>query len=113
MAQAIVGVFESVAAAEQAKTLLTASGVAQERIALSADLVKDGIAAEAPGQSYEHQSSSRGADEREAHAARYGSAVRSGACVLSVSSDSREDRRRLARLLRQQGARVTMERPAL
>ena len=39
-------------------------------------------------------------------------AVRTGACLLSVSSESGADRRRLAEVLREQGARVTLERPA-
>lgn len=106
----IVGVFDSVAAAEHAKAQLTASGVPGERITLSANLLEDGIAAEAPGQSYEHQSYA-GSDGPDTQAARYGTAVRTGACLLSVSSESGAHRRQLAELLRREGARIAMERP--
>ena len=107
----VVGVFDSVAAAERARAELRERGVPAERIALSANLLEDGIAAEAPGQSYENQSygASVGLDT---DWARYNSAVRIGACLLSVSAGSRDDRRRLAELLRRQGARLAMERPA-
>lgn len=106
----VVGVFESVAAAEHAKARLAASGVPEERIAVSANLVEDGIAAEAPGQSYEHQSY-EGSDSADTRRARYGTAVRTGACLLSVSGETGAERRQLAELLRREGARVTMLRP--
>lgn len=107
----LVGVFDSVGAAERAKARLTAYGVPAESIAVSGNLTEDGIAAEAPGQSYEHQSF-RGSDGPDSDWARYNTAVRTGACLLSVSSESGFDRRRLAEVLLEQGARVTLERPA-
>ena len=110
--KAVVGVFETVGAAEQARAQLAASGEAAERIVVTGNLMADGIAAEASGQSYEHQSDLGGAPADEANWARYNSAVRSGACVLSVESHSLGERKRLTELLRQQGARIAMERPA-
>ena len=110
--KAVVGVFETVGAAEQARARLAASGVAAERIVVTGNLMADGIAAEASGQSYEHQSDRGGSHGNEAGWARYNSALRTGACVLSVESHSRGARQRLAELRRQQGARITMERPA-
>lgn len=107
----LVGVFNSVAAAERAKARLTAAGVPAERIAVSANLLEDGIAAEAPGQSYQHQSYG-GSDGADTDWARYHTAVLTAACLLSVSSGSGADRRRLAEVLLEQGARITLERPA-
>ena len=106
-----VGIFGSVSAAEKARAQLLQSGVPAERIALSANLTDDGIAAEAPGQSYEHQSC-RGSDRTESHRARYNEAVLSGACVLSVASSSGGDCRQLQELMKREGARITMERPS-
>ena len=54
-ARTVVAVFESMPAAEGAKTTLIRAGVPEQRIALSAGLTDDGIAAEVPGQSYENQ----------------------------------------------------------
>ena len=107
----VVGVFSSVAAAERAKARLGSAGVPAERIAVSANLLEDGIAAEAPGQSYDHQSDG-GSGGADADWARYNTAVRTAACVLSVSSESGADRRRLAEVLLEQGARMTLVRPA-
>jgi hypothetical protein len=107
----VVGVFDSVGAAERAKAWLTSFGVRAERIAVSGNLMEDGIAAEAPGQSYEHHSTG-GSEGRDTDWARYNTAVRTGACLLSVSSGSGADRRRLAEVLLEQGARVALERPA-
>lgn len=110
-ARIVVGIFGSTHAAEQARTQLAESGVPAERVTLSVNLMEDGIAAEAPGQSYEHQSpqGSEGADE--AALARYNTAVRTGACLLSVSSESGVDLRRIEELLHRKGARITMQRP--
>jgi len=110
MGRTAVGIFDSVGSAERARAQLLQSGVPEERIALSANLTDDGIAAEAPGQSYEHQTY-RGSDKADTDRARYGEAVRTGACVLSVSSSSGGDCRQLQLLMKREGARVTMERP--
>lgn len=110
MGRTAVGIFDSVSSAERARAQLLQSGVPAERIALSANLTDDGIAAEAPGQSYEHQTY-RGSDKADMDRARYGEAVRTGACVLSVSSSSGGDCRQLQLLMKREGARVTMEQP--
>jgi hypothetical protein len=122
----VVGIFDSVSAAEGAKVALVESGVPTNRIALSANLTEDGIAAEAPGQSYEHQSY-RGSDKlsgfdllrslfgrkpgTDTDRARYNEAVRSGACIVTVDSGSGGDARRIKDLMHRKGARITMERP--
>ena len=54
-AKTVVGVFESVAAAEQARGTLLRAGMPESRIALSANFTDDAIAAEVPGQSFENQ----------------------------------------------------------
>lgn len=96
----VVAVFTSVSAAEEAKGTLLREGVAEGRIALSAGLTEDAIAAEAPGQSYENQPG----QPHDAEVARYGEAVRSGGCVLSVFARSDEECHYLVRLLRERGA---------
>ena len=104
----MVGVFGSPAAAEQARGALLDAGVPASRLALSAPLTEDGIAAEAPGQSYENQP---GQASDEIEAARYGESVRTGACVLSVFTRSEEEKQYVERLLRRNGARqVTVRR---
>jgi hypothetical protein len=111
MGRTAVGVFESVGAAEKAKAELLKSGIPEERIALSANLTDDDIASEAPGQSYEHQTYA-GSDRADTHRARYGEAVRTGACILSVASTSGGDCKQLQQVMKRVGARVTMERPS-
>jgi hypothetical protein len=109
----ISGVFDSVAAAEQARAILMEAGVPVRRIAVSSDLTADGIAAEAPGQSFENQPG-QGAGSavlegsREKRAARFGEAVRSGACVLSVHARSAEERLMVEELMRRNGAHRTL-----
>ncbi len=110
MSRTAVGIFESVGAAEKAKVELLKSGIREERIALTANLTDDDIASEAPGQSYEHQTYA-GSDRADTHRARYGEAVRTGACVLSVATSSGGDCRQLQSLMKRVGARVTMEGP--
>ncbi len=103
-AQTIVGVFASPAAAEDARAALLEAGVPESRIALSARLTEDGIAAEAPGQSYENQP---GQAPSESRMAPYGEAVRSGACVLSVFTRSEEERQFVEQLLLKNRAHIT------
>ena len=105
----IVGIFGDVGAAERARAELMEAGIARHRIALSANLTDDDLAAEAPGQSYENQSYAMPEDD-ERDQARFNDEVHSGACVLSVASDAR-DRERIAEVLRSQGARRTLLRP--
>ena len=77
-------------------------------MALSALLTDDGIAAEAPGQSYENQP---GQPSSDSELARYGEAVRAGACVLSVFTRSEEEERYVEQLLLRNGAHHTAIRP--
>ena len=56
---------------------------------MSAPLTEDGIAAEAPGQSYENQSYEP--DPEDSQLARYTEAVLTGACVLSVATEPGKD----------------------
>jgi hypothetical protein len=103
-AQTIVGVFASPAAAEEARAALLRAGVPENRIALSSGLTEDGIAAEAPGQSYENQP---GQPAWDSAMASYGEAVRTGACVVSVFARSEEERQYVERLLRENRAHIT------
>jgi hypothetical protein len=103
-AHTIVGVFASPLAAEEARAVLLRAGVAEHRIALSAGLTEDGIAAEAPGQSYENQP---GQPAWDSAMAPYGEAVRSGACVMSVFARSEEERQYVEKLLLQNRAHIT------
>jgi hypothetical protein len=107
-AQTVVGVFDSSVAAEQAKVALLEAGVPEARMALSVPMTDDGIAAEAPGQSFENQP---GQPPAESRAARYGEAVRSGACVLSVFTRSEEEKQYIEQLLLRYRAHQTTTPP--
>ena len=63
---------------------------------LGVPLTDDGVAAEAPGQSFENQPGQPPADSR---SARYGEAIRTGACVLSVFTRSEEEKQHVEQLL--------------
>ncbi len=107
-AKTVVAVFDSRPAAEIAKATLLRAGVPESRIAVSAGLTDDGIAAEVPGQAYENQP---GQPATDAEAARFGEAVRSGACVVSVLARSDEETDYVAELLRRERAYRTAIRP--
>lgn len=107
-AKTVVAVFESMPAAEGAKATLVRAGVPERRIAVSAHLTEDGIAAEVPGQSYENQP---GQPAESSEAARWGEAVRSGACVVSVLARSDEEIDYVTQLLRGERAYRTAIRP--
>jgi hypothetical protein len=98
-ARTVVAVFDSMPAAEGAKATLMRAGVPEQRIAVSAGLTDDGIAAEVPGQSYENQP---GQPAEESEAARFGEAVRTGACVVSVLARSDEEIDYVTQLLRRE-----------
>jgi hypothetical protein len=105
-AETVVGIFASAAAAEEARRALLDAGMPENRMALSAGLTDDGIAAEAPGQSFENQP---GQPASESRSARYGEAVRTGACVLSVFTRSAEERQYVEQLLSRNGAHITTQ----
>jgi hypothetical protein len=93
----LVAVFHSASSAEDAQSALLEHGIARHRVSLSADMTSDPIAGEAPGQSYENQP---GQPADESATAKYGDAVRMGACVLSVDASSRAECADIERLLR-------------
>ena len=107
-AKTVVGVFASASAAEEARTVLLRSGVPESRIALSAGLTDDGIAAEVPGQSYENQPGQPPEDSR---VARHGQRVRAGACVVSVFTRSEEEKQYVEQLLLRSSARSASVQP--
>ncbi len=105
----VTGIFDSHAAAAQARDALLSWGVARERITLSEGETSDGIAAEAPGETYENQA---GEDEESAERGRFGSAVRGAVCTISVDAGhSQAERRRIGALLRSNGAREVTRPP--
>jgi hypothetical protein len=106
-AKTVIGVFASHAAAEEASTALRQAGVPESRIALSAGLTDDAIAAEAPGQSFENQPG----QGDEMNSARYAEAVRGGACVVSVFARSDEESHYVEQLMRAKRAYRTGLRP--
>jgi hypothetical protein len=106
-AKTVVGVFESVSAAEDARATLLHAGVPEKRIALSGGLTDDPLAAEAPGQSFENQPGQR----HEKKTAQYGEAVRSGGCVVSVFVRSDEESHYVEQLMREKRAYRTGTHP--
>ncbi len=98
----LTGIFASRADAEYARRALLDAGVTPDNMAMSVSQTRDGIAAEAPGESYENQPGEPRSEDR---AAPYNEAVRSGVCALTVDVYSDGERDRLGRLLRENGAR--------
>lgn len=113
----LVGLFPSVEAGQRARQALVAAGIDEQRMVLSANLLADGIAAEYPGQAYENQDYPSSDQVRapggwtDTDQARYGSEVRSAACILNVRLDSRTELARVSGLLVQAGARRALTRP--
>jgi hypothetical protein len=91
-------VFESLAEAERAREAMVAAGISGARIAVSRSSTEDELAGEAPGQSYENQPG-QAADDDTREEARFGTRVRGRACVLTVASDSAEERRKAESVL--------------
>ncbi len=107
--RAVVAVFDTVEAARAAEASLLAAGLPQSRVHVTANLAADGIAAEAPGQSYENQPGQSAADSAES---RYGESVRLGTCVLTADADSAHAAQALERSLAGHGARKVLVRDA-
>lgn len=99
--QQIAAVFDDVQAAQGARARLMQAGIEAGRIAIAAT-TEDGVAGEHPGHTFENQP---GQPHDESAAARYGAAVRSGGCVLTVDTESAAEGRRIGELLRERGAR--------
>ena len=98
----VSGVFDTVDSAERARADLLEEGIEGQRISLSALQTDDGIAAESPGHTFENQPGQTG---KSSAAARYGAAVRTGSCVLTVHAHSSAERERSSELMRACGAR--------
>jgi hypothetical protein len=100
------------------------AGIPVESIALSVSGTADGIAAEAPGESYENQPGEARADAAEGgfirrignwiggeashdtRQARYGEAVRAAVRVLTVDVRSEEEKQRIANILERCGGAI-------
>lgn len=98
----VTGVFACAADAERARQALIAIGIDGDCVTLSVSQAVDGIAAEAPGQSYENQPGQAAADSK---ASWYATAVRSGDCALTVDAATAAERARVGEMLRSCGAR--------
>lgn len=109
-AKTAVGIYENVGAAERARNELVAAGVARERISLSRSLTEDGIAAEAPGQSFENQQGG-GQPESEREHARFNETLRAGGCIVTVNCADGADESGVRELMQRSGARGTLARP--
>jgi hypothetical protein len=103
MPPSVVGVFASADAAARARADLVRRGVALERITMSAHLTEDGIAAEAPGQSYSNQPGQPRTDFPEGSDA---DVVRTGACALTVQPESAAEMELARGVLLGEGARL-------
>lgn len=103
----IIGIYSSMARARLAVEALVDEGVPEERVALSVDLTQDGIAAEAPGQSYVNQPSDRGGwfgsaaaeRRREARPSGPGDSLHRGACVVTADARSADEAERARRIM--------------
>ena len=104
----IVGVFRDPGDAQAARAALLHRGLPEEALALSAVTGDDGVADEFPGESYENQP---GESEDGNAAARFGEAVRSGACILSVEPRDGFDAESIAALLQAHRAMRTLRPP--
>jgi hypothetical protein len=106
----VMGIFDRPDDAEKLKEELLQAGIARHRIVISRLVTEDGIAAEAPGQSYENQ---HAADEslvgEVPDPEKLGEAVRSSACVVSVVARSPLDKQHIARLMLRHGARQMVD----
>lgn len=98
----VIGIYSSIARARLAQEALIVEGMPEERIAISVDLTEDGIAAEAPGQSYVNQPADRGGWFGSRHGsgsngreARHMDAVQRGACVVTAEARSPAEAHRI------------------
>ena len=106
----VMGIFDRPDDAEKLKEELLEAGIARHRIVISRLVTEDGIAGEAPGQSYENQHASDDSFVGEVpDPEKFGEAVRGSACVVSVVARSPLDREHIARLMLRHGARQTVE----
>lgn len=104
----VVGIFRSVEAANAARDGLLAAGIEEARMVMSAPITDDGIGGEYPGQSFENQP---GQSRQDSENARYGEAIRSGLCTLSVDTESTAQHDEVAAILCKSGASNTVRPP--
>jgi hypothetical protein len=104
----IVGVFRDPRDAQAARAALLHRGLPEEALALARVTGDDGVADEFPGESYENQP---GQSEHGNAAARYGEAIRSGVCTLSVEPREGFDPESIAALLEAHRAMRTLRPP--
>jgi len=104
----VIGVFNSVGAAEEARAALLRSGLAPHSVTLSVDLTADSVAAEAPGQSFANQPGQPAGDSA---CADYGEKIRTGACTVSVEPGA-ASRVAVEKILQASGAHITTQRPS-
>ena len=101
-----MGIFDRPDDAEKVRDQLIQAGIARHRILISRLVTEDGIAAEAPGQSYENQRDELLVGDVP-DPERWGEAARSAGCVLSVVVRSPVDKQHVAELMVRHGARRT------
>jgi hypothetical protein len=99
MSEVIAALFDSLEDAGRAEIALLVSGLPPSRLCLSRSMTEDGLAAEAPGQSYENQT---GEDPA---VAKFAEAVRGAVYVMNVAVRSRDEALAAAALLQANGAR--------
>lgn len=124
MGALVRAIFRKEEDALRAKDECLTAGIPVERITLSVSETADGIAAEAPGESYENQPGEARADAAEGglirrigdwiggeashdrQQAKYGEMVRAGVRVLTVDVRSEDEKKRIANILTRCGGAI-------
>jgi hypothetical protein len=124
MGTLVRAIFRKEEDALRAKDECLGAGIPVERIALSVSETADGIAAEAPGESYDNQPGEARADAAEGgvmrrigdwiggeashdrQQAEYGESVRAGVRVLTVDVRSEDEKKRIANILTRCGGAI-------
>jgi hypothetical protein len=122
MMRTVHAIFRSDDETRRARVQCLAIGIPEERLTVSVSQTADGIAGEAPGQSYENQPDEKREDEGglmrrlgdwvggkasyDTQQAEYGEDVRSAVRVLSVDTQSDDEARRVSAILRGCGGTV-------
>ncbi|HWI12642.1 MAG TPA: hypothetical protein VNT02_00230 [Burkholderiales bacterium] len=99
----VIGIYSSSARARLAQEALILEGMPEELIAISIDLTGDGVAAEAPGQSYTNQPGagesgwlgSRRTKNGDRKGAGFSDAVQRGTCVVTAEARTSAEVRRV------------------
>jgi hypothetical protein len=99
----ILAVFDDEITARRAAETAKMIGIPDELLTVSAPLTTDGIAAEAPGQSYGNQPGQP--DSKSRPEGSYADAVRAGGCVVTVKIVAGSDVGLVRDVLRKGGAR--------